>query len=112
MILKQKDVLEQNVREMQEQTEDLENVYKELLLLHNELKVVKKNEVTMEQAKEEGGWTISPTNDGRSKSDALSAMSEGMMMDIPDDAEDQELFEHGNPRQEEYDDNGIDYDDP
>ena len=47
-ILKQKDALEQNVREMQEQTEDLENVYKELLLLHNELKVIKKNEVTME----------------------------------------------------------------
>ena len=43
-ILKQKDVLESDVRKLQEETENLENMYKELLLLSNEFKVIKRNE--------------------------------------------------------------------
>jgi len=72
---------------MQEETEDLENVYKELLLLFNEFKVIKKNEV---HSVFEEGWEKNPTN-GRSKSDT-SAMSYDMdmMMDAPDDVDEDE----------------------
>ena len=70
-ILKQKDDLETNVRKIQEETENLENVYKELLLLSNEFKVIKRN-------------------DGRAPSDTMSSMSMDMMMDVPDDADEEE----------------------
>ena len=52
-ILKQKDDLETNVRKIQEETENLENVYKELLLLSNEFKVIKRNDVP---SAFEGAW--------------------------------------------------------
>ena len=42
-ILIQKDALESDVQKMQVETEELENVYKELLLLSNEMKVIKRN---------------------------------------------------------------------
>ena len=42
-ILIQKDALENDVQKMQVETEELENVYKELLLLSNEMKVIKRN---------------------------------------------------------------------
>lgn len=53
LILRDKDTLEKEVRSKQEETEDLENVYKELLLLSNELKVIKKNEVPAMDAEDE-----------------------------------------------------------
>jgi hypothetical protein len=84
-ILKQKDDLETNCRKMQEETENLENVYKELLLLSNEFKVIKRNEVP---SAFEGAWQ-SPTN-GRTASDTMSAMSMDMMMDVPDDVDEEE----------------------
>lgn len=89
LILRDKDTLEKEVRSKQEETEDLENVYKELLLLSNELKVIKKNEVPAMDNDEE--WQQSPTN-ARSESAAMSAMSaelEMMMMDAPEDGEDE-----------------------
>ena len=48
---------------MQKETDDLENVYKELLLLSNELKVIKRNMVPSSML-EEGGtdMLISPQN--------------------------------------------------
>lgn len=44
-ILMWKDSLENDVRKMQNETDELENVYKELLLLTNEMKVIKRNMV-------------------------------------------------------------------
>lgn len=43
-ILKDKDLLESDVRQKQEETAELENTYKELLLLSQQLKVIKRNE--------------------------------------------------------------------
>ena len=42
-ILLQKDALDSDVRKMQNETDELEIVYKELLLLSNELKTIKRN---------------------------------------------------------------------
>lgn len=53
--MRDKDNLEKEVRAKQEETEDLENVYKELLLLCNELKVIKKNEVPAMDTEEQWG---------------------------------------------------------
>ena len=62
--------------------------------------MTKKNEVTADE-NNDGGWTLSPTNDDRNKSDAMSALSNemGMMMDMPDDDEDDTIgFEQGEAR--------------
>ena len=88
MILRQKDKFELEVRQMQEQTEELENTYKELLLLNSEFKVIKKNEMpsTLTAAADQS-TVLSPQNAARSQSDNLSMMSQEleMMMNVPDD---------------------------
>ena len=48
-MLKQKDGLEDEVRKSQWYTEELDNRYKELLLLSNEFNVIKKNEIPAQQ---------------------------------------------------------------
>ena len=67
MILRQKDKFELEVRQMQEQTEELENTYKELLLLNSEFKVIKKNEMpsTLTAAADQS-TVLSPQNAARS----------------------------------------------
>lgn len=72
------------MRKMQEETEELENVYKDLLLLSNEFKVMKKNFEPTESIAE--GMVLSETM-ARSKSDAMSQISHDveMIMDVPDD---------------------------
>ena len=71
------------MRRMQQETEELENIYKELLLLSTEFKLIKKNEVNDEDAEERKN----PGSINQNDSDAGSIMSMEleMMMDVPDD---------------------------
>jgi len=81
-ILMWKDSLENDVRKMQNETDELENVYKELLLLTNEMKVIKRNMVPCQALNEENDLQhISPRN----RNDAASELSQEMVMDVPDD---------------------------
>lgn len=85
LILSEKETLEKQVRTMQEDTEKLESIYKELLLLTNELKLIKKNELpTLEY-----GTAGTPRNKDRTKSDAMSQYSQDieMMIDMPEDVD-------------------------
>jgi len=83
LILNEKETLEKQVRQMQEDTEKLESIYKELLLLTNELKLIKKNELPSI----EFGTAGTPRGKERTKSDAMSQYSQEieMMVDMPAD---------------------------
>lgn len=56
----QKDQLEKDVRKMQTETDELENVYKELLLLSNEMKVIKRNMVPSKALDDGPEMAVSP----------------------------------------------------
>ena len=92
-ILKDKDLLESDVRQKQEETAELENTYKELLLLSQQLKVIKRNEAPA--AGQEDGVQLSPNANGRNTSEAaISVVSNEMemMMDVPDDFDENEFL--------------------
>ena len=99
-ILKDKDLLEEEVRKKQEETAELENTYKELLLLSQQLKVIKRNELPSNT--EEGGMETSPKN-GRAASDAAISLVSNemeMMMDVPDDFDENEFLAENNDQEE------------
>ena len=72
---------------MQRETEELENIYKELLLLSTEFKLIKKNEIDDEDAEEHKNYKKTGSiNDGaNSDGGSLMSMELEMMMDVPDD---------------------------
>ena len=72
---------------MQRETEELDNIYKELLLLSTEFKLIKKNECSDEDDEENKNYKKSSSiNDGaNSDGGSLMSMELEMMMDVPDD---------------------------
>ena len=99
-ILKDKDLLEEEVRKKQEETAELENTYKELLLLSQQLKVIKRNELPSNT--EENGMETSPKN-GRAASDAAISLVSNemeMMMDVPDDFDENEFLAENDDQEE------------
>ena len=81
----QKDALENDVRKMENETESLENVYKELLLVSNEMKAIKRNQTATNDANGsvDFGFSGTPRNN---RMDARSELSGDMMMDdVPED---------------------------
>ena len=76
--------METDVRRMQQETEELENIYKELLLLSTEFKLIKKNEINDDDAEErKNPGSINVRND--SDVGSIMSMELEMMMDVPDD---------------------------
>ena len=72
---------------MQRETEEFENIYKELLLLSTEFKLIKKNELSDEDDDEHKNYRKSGSiNDGaNSEGGSLMSMELEMMMEVPDD---------------------------
>ena len=97
-ILKQKEDLEAQVRQMQEDTHKMDERYKELSTLQNEFSVIKKNEITIpaELQKSQDDQIIKE----RRMSNASSELSQevSMMIDVTDlvgdNDEDGEYHDH------------------
>ena len=72
---------------MQRETEELENIYKELLLLSTEFKLIKKNELSDEDGEEHRNYKKSGSINDCANSDggSLMSMELEMMMEVPDD---------------------------
>ena len=86
-ILLQKDALENDVRKLENETEELEQVYKELLLLGNEMKVIKRNQTCLNDGNGPADFSTTPANKRLSaRFDARSDLSGDMLMDdVPED---------------------------